>query len=125
MSNLTIALIVIAVYAVLCSVAMAVAWYGLKDEPAIYLTKEGWHRNGFKERTTFENILKVVFAVFPLTLSLISSLWQYAAMIAIVVFLLSQLTGCAVNVVVIPDATIQYGSAIDQHVDQSQVAQGQ
>lgn len=125
MSNLTIALIVIAVYAVLCSVAMAVAWYGLKDEPAIYLTDKGWHRNGFKERSTFGNILKVIFAVFPLTLSLISSLWQYAAMIAIVVFLLGQLTGCAVNVVVMPEATIQYGSAIDQHVDQSQVTQGQ
>lgn len=125
MSNLTIALIVIAVYAVLCSVAMAVAWYGLKDEPAIYLTKDGLQRNGFKDRSTFENILKVIFAVFPLTLTLIGSLWQYAAMLAIVVFLLGQLTGCAVNVVVMPDATIQYGSAIDQHVDQSQVTQGQ
>lgn len=125
MSNLTIALIVIAVYAVLCSVAMAVAWYSLEDEPAIYLAKDGWERNGFKERSTFENVLKVIFAVFPTTLGLITSFWQYAAMIAIVVFLFSQLTGCAVNVVVMPDATIQYGSAIDQHVDQSQVTQGQ
>ncbi|WAX22720.1 hypothetical protein UFJFPfSW6_00006 [Pseudomonas phage UFJF_PfSW6] len=50
MSNLTIALIVIAVYSVLCSVAMAVAWYGLKDEPAIYLTKDGWHVRSERSR---------------------------------------------------------------------------
>lgn len=125
MSNLTIALIVIAVYSVLCSVVMAVAWYSLKDETAIFLTKDGWQRNGFKERSTFGNILKVVFAVFAVTLRLINSLWQYIALVAIVVFLLGQLTGCAVNVVVMPDATILLDSAIDQHVDQSNVTQGQ
>lgn len=125
MSDLTIALIALAVYAVLCSVAMALSWYALKDEPLIFLSKGGWNRNGFKERSTFENVLKVIFAVFPTTLGLITSFWQYITMVAIVVFLFSQLTGCAVNVVVMPDATIQYGSAIDQHVDQSQVTQGQ
>lgn len=125
MTQVQIAQIVLAVYCLGSWVLMALGWYLNRNEPAIYFEAGEWHRNSFKKRSVLGNVWVVITAPFIFALALIGSLWQYIAMIAIVVFLFSQLTGCAVNVVVMPDATIQYGSAIDQHVDQSQVTQGQ
>lgn len=125
MSQVQIAYIVLAVFCAGSWIVMALGWYLNRNEPAIYFEAGEWRRNGFKKRSVLGNVWVVIIAPFIFALALISALWQYIAMVAIVVFLLSQLSGCAVNVVVMPDATIQYGSAIDQHVDQSQVTQGQ
>lgn len=125
MTQVQIAQIVLAVYCLGSWALMALAWYLNRNEPDIYFEDGGWHHNSFKKRSVLGNVWAVITAPFITALALIRSLWQYIALVAIVVFLFSQLTGCAVNVVVMPDATIQYGSAIDQHVDQSQVTQGQ
>ena len=125
MSQVQIAQIVLAVFCVGSWIVMALGWYLNRNEPAIYYEAGAWYRNVFKERSLLGNVWTVIISPCIFALALISALWKYIAMVAIVVFLLGQLTGCAVNVVVMPDATIQYGSAIDQHVDQSQVTQGQ
>lgn len=125
MSQVQIAHIVLAVFCAGSWIVMALGWYLNRNEPAIYFEAGEWHRNGFKKRSLLGNVWTVIIAPLICAIAILVNIWHYIAMIAIVVFLLGQLTGCAVNVVVMPDATIQYGSAIDQHVDQSQVTQGQ
>lgn len=125
MSQVQIAYIVLAVFCAGSWIVVALGWYLNRTEPAIYFEAGEWHRNGFKKRSLPGNVWTVIIAPFIFSIAILVNIWQYIAMIAIVVFLLGQLQGCAVNVVVMPDATIQYGSAIDQHVDQSQVTQGQ
>lgn len=125
MSQQTIALIALAVYFLATAVFAALACWGSRKDGAFCLIGGKFLANPWHGLNAFQKLLKIVFAGFPVALYLITISWQYVAMIAIVIFLFGQLTGCAVNVVVMPDATIQYGSAIDQHVDQSQVKQGQ
>lgn len=125
MSQQTITLIAIAVYFIACALFAALTCWASKDDGKFYINGGSWQSNPWYGLSLPSKVLKCLFAGFPVARFLIMVSWQYAAMIAIVVFLLGQLTGCAVNVVVMPDATIQYGSAIDQHVDQSQVTQGQ
>lgn len=125
MSQQTIALITIAVYFIATALFAALACWASKDDGEFFFSEGKFRSNPWYGLSLFSKILKCLFAGFPVALYLITISWHYVAMIAIVVFLLGQLSGCAVNVVVMPDATIQYGSAIDQHVDQSQVTQGQ
>lgn len=125
MSQQTMFLIALAVYFAVNAVFAALACWASRNDGAFFLSEGKWCSNPWHGLSLISKILKCLFAGFPVALYLITISWQYIAMIAIVVFLFSQLTGCAVNVVVMPDATIQYGSAIDQHVDQSQVTQGQ